>query len=134
VLDLLCRLTRCVGERSRAGQSADDQLAELKRLSVSSLEQAWLDHVKGHGYRLPNRAQPLLSAYGAQADFAYTAIPALIYIDGPHHDTDPQRRLDEAITERLEDAGYTVIRFPVEQGAWPALFAEYAFVFGVGSP
>jgi superfamily II DNA/RNA helicase len=133
VLDLLCRLTRCAGEWGRAGQSADDQLKELKRLSISSLEQVWLDHVKRHGYHLPDRAQPLLSDYGTQPDFAYTAIPALIYIDGPHHDTDRQQQLDDAITERLENAGYTVIRFPREPGAWPALFAEYAFVFGQGT-
>lgn len=133
VLDLLCRLTRCTAKRGRAGQSADEQWEELNRLSVSSLERTWLDTIARCGYHLPDRAQPLLSAYGTQPDFAYTAIPALIYIDGPHHETDPQRQLDEAITERLEDAGYTVIRFPREQSAWPALFAEYAFVFGPGT-
>jgi len=84
---------------------------------------------------LPDKAQPLLAQFGAQPDFAYTqdAKLALIYIDGPHHETDRQRRRDDSITERLEDAGYAVIRFAREQSAWPALFAEYAFVFGAGS-
>jgi very-short-patch-repair endonuclease len=130
VLELLCRLTRAEGRRGVSGQTADEIITTLSRLSLSSLEQAWLTHLNAHAYRLPDKAQPLLADYGTRADFGYSSIPALIYIDGPHHETDSQRQLDAEITERLEDAGYTVIRFPKEQGTWAAIVEHYAFVFG----
>jgi very-short-patch-repair endonuclease len=100
--------------------------------SLSSLEQAWLAYVRAHTYHLPDRAQPLIEDQGTRPDFAYTNTLALVYIDGPHHETDQQRQVDHQITERLADAGYTVIRFPKEQDAWPAIFAEHTFVFGTG--
>jgi very-short-patch-repair endonuclease len=132
VLDLLCRLTRCEGERTRTNKSADESLAELKNVSVSSLEQAWLDDLSKNDYRIPDKAQPTLKEYGTQPDFAYSSVPALIYIDGPHHDTAFQKRIDDEISKRLEDAGYTVIRFPKERADWPSIFAEHAYVFGAG--
>jgi very-short-patch-repair endonuclease len=134
VLDLLCRLTRCEGERGRANKSADEGLDELKNMSTSSLEQVWLDHLSENDYRIPDKAQPLLEEYGTQPDFAYSRVPALIYIDGPHHETAFQRLLDKGISQRLEDAGYTVIRFPKEPARWPEIFAEYPYVFGSANP
>lgn len=130
VVALLCRLTHCEGERGAEGKSAQEHLDALRTLSLSSLEQAWLDYLNTQGFRLPDRAQPLLTEYGTQPDFLYENTLALIYIDGPAHETVGQKRIDTEITRRLEDAGYTVIRFPKEQTAWPALLAEYAFVFG----
>ena len=132
VLDLLCRLSRAEGERGAIGRSSAELFEALSNLSLSSLEQAWLAHVQECAYALPDKAQPLLEEYGTRPDFAYSNIPALIYIDGPHHETDQQRQIDHQIGDRLEEAGYTVIRFPKEQQAWPALFAQYAFVFGTG--
>lgn len=133
VLDLLCRLSRAEGTRGALGRTAEELFETLATVSVSSLEQAWLAYVREHAYRLPDKAQPLLEAYGTRPDFAYADILALVYIDGPHHETDQQRQLDQQMVERLEDAGYTVIRFPKEQEAWPAIFACYAFVFGTST-
>ncbi len=82
--------------------------------------------------RLPDRAQPLLSEYHTQPDFAYSQSQALVYIDGPHHDGQAQTRLDEGITRRLEDAGFTVIRFPKERHTWRAITQRYVDIFGVG--
>jgi superfamily II DNA/RNA helicase/very-short-patch-repair endonuclease len=132
VLDLLCRLSRAEGERGAAGKTLEELAEELANVSLSSLEQAWLAYVREYTYHLPDKAQPLLEDYGTRADFAYASIPALIYIDGPHHETDHQRHIDQQITERLEDAGYTVIRFPKERETWPAIFERYTFVFGTG--
>ncbi len=120
------------GERGAIGRSSAELFEALANVSLSSLERAWLAHVQEHAYALPDKAQPLLEEYGTRSDFAYSHIPALIYIDGPHHETDQQRQIDHQISDRLEEAGYTVIRFPKEQEAWPALFAQYAFVFGTG--
>jgi len=53
-------------------------------------------------------------------------------VDGPHHEGDAQKRLDTELTQKLEDAGFTVIRFPADVTQWPSIFAEYAWVFGPG--
>jgi len=131
-LDLLCSLTRAEGRKGTEGRTAEDQFAELWRLSGSSLEKAWLSHVKEHGYHLPDRAQVLLEAYDTRPDYAYSGPQALVYIDGPHHEKDAQKQLDEKITHDLEDGGFTVIRFSKEQTGWPAVFGAYPDVFGKG--
>src|SRR5262249_26773798 len=112
VLDLLCRLSRADATRGTFGRTAEEQFEVLAHVSLSSLEQAWLAYVREHAYHLPDKAQPLLADYGTRPDFAYVTMLALVYIDGPHHETDAQRQLDHQMVERLEDAGYTVIRFP----------------------
>ena len=129
---LLCRLTRATLQTGTQGRSPETHLAELTRRSNSSLEQAWLDFLKEAGLRLPDRAQPLLGEYHTQPDFAYSQSQALVYIDGPHHDGQAQRRLDEGITRGLEDAGFTVIRFPKERTTWRAITQRYVDIFGVG--
>jgi very-short-patch-repair endonuclease len=132
-MQLLCRLTHAEAEKGSEGRSAEDQFAELWRLSASSLEHAWLTLVREQRYYLPDRAQRLIEEHGTRPDFAYSKAQALVYVDGPHHDGDEQKRLDAAITERLEDAGYTVIRFGVDKDAWAAIFASYPDIFGKGS-
>ena len=133
VMQLLCRLTHAEAEKGSEGRSAEDQFAELWRLSASSLEHAWLTLVREQRYYLPDRAQRLIEEHGTRPDFAYSKAQALVYVDGPHHDGDAQKRLDATITDRLEDAGYTVIRFGVDQDAWSAVFASYPDIFGRGS-
>lgn len=132
-LDLLCRLTRCQTEKGQSGQSLDDILQSLLNASVSSLERAWLLYLRDHGYNLPDRAQPLLQAFNTQADFGYSDKQALIYIDGPHHEGNTQRKLDAQITSTLQDAGLTVVRFPKEQSAWRATIQAHRFIFGQGN-
>ncbi len=134
VLDLLCRLTRADAKRGTAGRSADEQYAELEQLSGSSLEKAWLATVRKLGYRLPDKAQFSISEFMVRPDFGYGGdSPALIFIDGPHHETDHQHNIDEAKNSALRNAGYEVIRFPKEQPAWAAIFAQYPDVFGKGA-
>ena len=133
VLDILCRLTRAtrreVEGRARAGDSFD----ELMNASVSTLEREWLWFLKDHGFRLPDRAQPYLEAFATCPDFAYEDKQTLIFIDGPHHKGNAQKTLDAAITSRLEDAGFTVIRFATEKSAWPETMTRHAWLFGLGS-
>ncbi|MBF0140164.1 MAG: DEAD/DEAH box helicase [Magnetococcales bacterium] len=133
VLDLLCRLTRCRAEKGQFGHSLGDLLQSLLNASVSSLERTWLLYLRDHGYNLPDRAQPLLIDFNTQADFGYSEKQALIYIDGPHHEGKAQRRLDDQITRNLQDAGFTVVRFPKEQSVWPAMIHAHGFIFGRGN-
>ncbi|MCX8087040.1 MAG: DEAD/DEAH box helicase [Rhodocyclaceae bacterium] len=133
VLDLLCRMTRAEAKRGTAGRNADEQFEELMRLSGSGLEKAWLETVRKSGYRLPDKAQFSMNEFKVRPDFGYGGdSPALVFIDGPHHELDYQRQIDEAKNKQLRDAGFEVIRFPKEQSAWPAIFAQYPDVFGKG--
>ncbi|WP_306534472.1 DEAD/DEAH box helicase [Geobacter sp.] len=133
VLELLFRLMHSIPQRGTEGRKGDAQFDELMRLSGSSLEQRWLQTVREKGLRLPDRAQPLLEAFNTRPDFGYPEHQAVIYIDGPHHESGPQRRLDDDLTQRLSAAGLTVVRFPKEQAKWSAIFAQYPDIFGSGA-
>ena len=82
---------------------------------------------------MPDKAQFSLSEYAVRPDFGYGGdSPALVFIDGPHHESDHQHRIDEEKNRTLRDAGFEVIRFPKEQSAWNAIFNQYPDVFGKG--
>ncbi len=105
----------------------------MRRVSGSSLEQAWLDYVETHGYRKPDRGQVTIERCRTSADFYYEDWKAVIFIDGPQHEQAQQRQKDEQISRCLEEAGYYLVRFPKEQSAWRAIFAAHADLFGPGS-
>ena len=133
MLDLLCRLIR--GEQNRTADSAgsSDNFEELNNISSSALEKAWLRYLNENGYHLPDRAQPYLREFNTRPDFAYTAHQTLIYIDGPHHQSYRQQTFDVKLTQRLHDAGFTVVRFDADQKSWETLIGEFAWVFGPGT-
>lgn len=124
LLELLCRLTH--GERQRS--LGEDGFL----VASSSLEKSWHAHLKDRGRNLPDRVQPYLKDYLTRPDFAYSKSQTLIYIDGPHHLQEKQKILDAQITSRLEDGGFTVVRFPANRGLWDGILDEYAWVFGPG--
>ncbi|HNB24909.1 MAG TPA: DUF1998 domain-containing protein [Candidatus Melainabacteria bacterium] len=132
VKELLCRLTKAEGKRGTEGRSADAQADELWRMSGSSLEKEWLNFVKDRKLNLPDRAQVLIEEFGTQPDFAYSSSQALIYIDGPHHERPGQSQLDERLTRTLEEAGFTVIRFPKSVQSWGSVTSNYPEIFGKG--
>ncbi len=132
MLELLCRFTR--SSRKSLEVAAGDSYDELMNISSSSLEKAWLRFIKSNGYRLPDKAQPLLRIYATRPDFAYTDSQILVYVDGPQHQGAVRDSADEAIDRRLVDAGYTVVRFPADRSSWPGIVDRYAWVFGSGTP
>ncbi len=133
MLDLLCRLTRGERKSLAASSNAGDSFDELMNVSTSSLEKEWLKYLKANGYHLPDRGQLYLEEFNTRPDFAYTKNQTLVYIDGPHHDGQAQKTLDAEITQRLEDAGFTVVRFATDQPAWGGITHEYSWVFGPGT-
>lgn len=133
VLDLLCRLTRGVRRSLSVPASGGDTPTELTAFSGSSLEKAWLRFVDDGGYRRPDKVQPYLEEFGTRPDFAYSDHQTLVFIDGPHHDGKLQRRGDADVTRRLEDAGFTVVRFGADRTSWEGVVREYAWVFGPGA-
>ena len=92
--------------------------------------QAWLDALQRYSLRQPDAAQPYLKEFNVRPDFAYRDSRALIFVDGPHHDHEDRRMIDQQQTRDLEDAGFLVLRFPKETNSWPALFASHPDVFG----
>ena len=131
VVGLLCRLTRADFARGTEGRNMDQQIDDLVTVSHSSLEKAWLTFLQQHGLRIPDEGQTLLNEYSTRPDFIYREHGALIYIDGPHHEQKGQQQLDETITRRLMDAGFTVVRFPVDQNRWHEICSQYVDIFGV---
>ena len=132
MIELFCRLARGQRKNIEARLSADDSFEELVNASNSSLEQEWLNFLKENDYHLPDRAQPYLQEFSTRPDFAYNDHQTLIYIDGPHHNQQTQKNLDDDITRRLEDAGFTVVRFDTGRPTWQSKMDEYAWVFGQG--
>lgn len=132
LLEMLCRLTQAQANQGTQGRAPEEHDAQLARTAGSSLEQAWLGHVAERGYRKPDRGQHALAGADACADFFYDELNLVVFIDGPHHESDARRAQDAAIDRRLDDLGYLVIRFPKEQSAWPGIFAAHADLFGAG--
>lgn len=130
VLDLLCRLTRADRKRLSTSTSAGASFEGMINASTSGLEKAWLNYLKTSGRRLPDRAQPYLTEFKTRPDFAYTQNQTLVYIDGPHHDGQTQKLLDAEISQRLGDAGFTVVRFPADESVWDHIANKYSWVFG----
>jgi superfamily II DNA/RNA helicase/very-short-patch-repair endonuclease len=131
VIDLLCRLTRAdAATGSMAGASAQDAFDALNRQCGSGLEKAWLRAVRDGGLRLPDKAQPMLTEFLTQPDFAYEQTKSLIYVDGPHHQQAATKAVDNSKREALRNAGYKVVVFGQDRSDWPGVFAKYPFIFG----
>ncbi|QDU56729.1 DEAD/DEAH box helicase [Aeoliella mucimassa] len=129
VANLLLELTQAVTEVSGSRRTRADHLDELMRACDSQLERRWLQQVHQSQLRLPTHAQHLISSCSTRPDFYYNGVNTVVYIDGPVHDEPDQKAEDEAITDRLMDAGYLVIRFH-HAADWNAIFDQYADVFG----
>lgn len=132
LLDILCRLTSASTEQVTQGRAPEQHGAELSRTAGSSLEHAWLTYVSEHGYRKPDHGQHTIAAAGACADFFYTNLHLVVFIDGPHHETPAQQQVDADINRKLEDLGYLVVRFSKETSSWSDIFKRNADLFGPG--
>lgn len=131
VKELLTSLLDATLVASAGGRARDEQLERLRRLSNSTLEQAWLDYLVAHNHRLPDDAQVLIEAFETRPDYVYRSPGQVaVYIDGPHHEAPGRKMIDEATTRALEAAGVVVIRFPKEREQWPAIIARYPDIFG----
>jgi superfamily II DNA/RNA helicase len=134
VLALLCRLARADNQMGSArGAGAEEAFDALHRQCGSGLERKWLETVRAGGFRLPDRAQPLLTEFSTQPDFAYDQTKALVYVDGPHHRNVAIKTVDDAKRSTLRDAGYKVVIFADDSTGWPTVFGEFPFVFGKGN-
>jgi very-short-patch-repair endonuclease len=132
VLDFLCRLIRADYQEVQTVPSVSDSFEALLNASVSSLEKEWLVYLKDRHLRLPDRGHHTLREHDVNPDFEYLEDQVVVFIDGPAHDQPAQKEKDKEITSRLENAGYTVIRFGYEKAGWDKLLNDHAWVFGEG--
>ncbi|MEO6653110.1 MAG: DEAD/DEAH box helicase, partial [Ilumatobacteraceae bacterium] len=105
----LASTSTVVGAGGRSAASAADY---LEAFTDSSLERRFLDFLRDGGYRLPDRAQVTVDGVRARPDFVYdrSGMDVAVFLDGPHHDDDQVSVRDAAAEDRLDDAGWHVVR------------------------
>lgn len=111
------------------GATRSAHLEILMNQAGSNLEREWLQYLEDNDFRLPSRAQVLVSQCNTQPDFIYDEDQAVIYIDGPPHDYPERHQRDMEQTECMEDYGYLVIRFSYKEN-WDEIIARYPYIFG----
>jgi len=130
IRDHLQALARAECRPAGGAGSRGERVAALRKRCDSQLEQRWLDLVDSLVLRLPDEAQYQVPGQYTQPDFYYRESNAAIYVDGPPHDQPDQMKEDQAITQRLMEAGYIVIRFHHKED-WPAILRKHPDIFGV---
>mgnify|MGYP000919100567 CR=1 FL=1 len=109
--------------------SRAEHLQHLLSLCQSDLEREWLTFIEKNNLRLPSHAQHLLKACHTRPDFFYEQEHAAIYVDGPHHSYPERQQRDQAQQDCMEDTGYTVIRFSIQDN-WGQIVKRYPSIFG----
>ena len=127
---LLLDISRSALEIQHRGEERSSQLDRLRPLAGSGLEQLWLETLFQRGHHLPDHAQKAVNGHYVVPDFTYAQKGAVVFIDGPHHHQPLQKRLDQEKRTALEEAGIAVVTFHEHSNDWPAVFAEYAWLFG----
>ena len=118
---------------SPLSMSRADLRAKLEAGCDSNLEKRFLAYLYDHGHELPTHGQKVVSGLKARPDFTYDHHLALVFVDGPHHDTADRQRIDAEQTARLVDAGFCVIRVDDDESTWPSTLAEHPDVFGTAA-
>jgi len=129
VRGLLSQLSGSVCHPAGGTGSRTERLAALRKRCDTQLEKRWLDLLDSLVLRPPTDAQFLIESCSTRPDFYYRDYNAAIYVDGPPHDEPDQLREDEAITQRLMEMGYIVIRFH-HKANWNEIFCRHPDVFG----
>lgn len=132
VRDLLLALAGARVQTGAGGHSRAEQRRVIDELAESSLEREFVRWLDEHGHRLPDRAQVTVEGVGARPDLVYDLPtgPVAVFVDGPVHDRPLAAERDRAAGERLEDAGWQVVR--VRYDDYAAVVARYPSVFGPG--
>lgn len=129
IRDLLSDLSRSVCRPAGGAGSRLERMAALRKRCDSQLEKRWLDLIESLVLRPPSDAQFLIEACSTKPDFYYAEHSAAIYVDGPPHDDPAQIREDEAVTKRLLEVGYIVIRFH-HKADWKEILRQHPDIFG----
>lgn len=129
IKELLAQMRTAEVTTAPADQPRAEFLAQLERKTGSELERKWLRFIGERGCRLPTDSNVRVDECETRPDFLYREHQAAVYVDGPVHDYPERQERDVAQTERMEDAGFTVIRFHHEE-EWEAKLRRFPHVFG----
>ena len=134
IKDTLLLLARGTVTAGAGGKNRAEQRKVLDTMADSGLEKKFVTWLDDNGYRLPDRSQVTITEATARPDLVYELAggPVAVFVDGPVHDTDHQAARDRAAQDRLEDAGWLVIRVRHDDD-WHALVHQYPSVFGASS-
>ena len=128
IKSVLMELASTTTHASPTSLSRAEHLKQLKNLCQSDLEREWLDFLEQRNLNLPSHAQKLIESCHTRPDFLYEKDCVAIYVDGPHHLYPERQARDQAQQDCIEDIGYTVIRFRI-QDAWDAQIKQYPSFF-----
>jgi ATP-dependent helicase YprA (DUF1998 family)/very-short-patch-repair endonuclease len=129
IRNILMRLARARVESSPALLPRAEHMVQLLRQCQSNLERTWLAFLEARGLRLPSKAQAFIEACGTRPDFLYEECQTVVYVDGSHHEYPERQQRDTIQTERLEDYGYTVVRFG-SHDCWEEVVTRHPNIFG----
>lgn len=125
---VLKQLAGAVVESSSGVASRSDRLDHFHQICDSGLERKWLKELESRHLAIPTHAQYFIHSPMTRTDFFYERDRAVIYIDGPPHDTSEQQANDERLNNQLLDAGYVVIRFH-HMADWDEIFKQHPDIF-----
>jgi very-short-patch-repair endonuclease len=131
--DLLLAIVGGVTLTAGQGESRTEQSNRLIDKADSTLEQHFVRFLKDNGYRLPDRQQETIAEAYARPDFSYhqPSADVAVFVDGPVHDHVQVAERDASAAERLEDAGWLVLRFR-HDAVWKTIAEQNPDVFGTG--
>ncbi|PFG75153.1 DEAD/DEAH box helicase [Tepidiforma thermophila] len=130
VRDFLLDLAGARAEPSPVATPRHEHLQALLNLCQTELERQWLRFVDELGLTLPTRAQKHIPAADARPDFTYDDSLTAVFVDGPVHQYPDVAARDREAERRLEDEGWTVVRFGSDQDTWEGVFQKWPDVFG----
>lgn len=134
IRDLLLRLARARALPTGQGVSRTDQMKALNFASDTDLERRFVSFLKENGYRMPDQAQVLIEEASARPDFVYRlpGVQVAVFVDGPVHEDPHVAQRDGEAEERLDDAGWEVVRI-AHDADWKTAVDRHEYVFGPGS-
>jgi very-short-patch-repair endonuclease len=104
-------------------------LEQLRARCDSGLERRFLEFLEEHDLELPTHAQVGIERLKVKPDFTYATHHLVVFVDGPPHDYEDVEERDGQAASRLEDDGYTVVRFRHDED-WEAIVRRYPSTFG----
>ncbi len=133
IRDFLMRCAQAKISVSPQTHSRADHLQSLLNACESDLEREWLALLEKNRCRLPSHAQHYIEACRTRPDFYYEPEHTAIYVDGPHHLYPERQARDRDQTDCMENTGYTVIHFGL-QDDWLQIIKRYPSIFGGFNP
>jgi serine/threonine protein kinase/superfamily II DNA/RNA helicase/very-short-patch-repair endonuclease len=134
IRDLLLRLADAKTLPTGPGVSRTEQMELLGFQSETDLERRFVEFLKEHGHRMPDRAQVYIEDAQARPDFVYLLPSAqvAVFVDGPVHEDRYVAQRDAEAAERLKDSGWEVVRVAYDAD-WNTVVGRYESYFGPGS-